>query len=182
MLTFEMQRRGLDAVLVPLHVRVADFDRVLPGLLHLHNLDGLVFTIPFKARAAALATRLGPQAQALGVINVLARQRVAGGGHAIGGDDGKGSEGSAWVGEMFDGLGCVEGLRRHGVSLQGKAAMLIGLGGAGSAIAAAVAHERPRLLRIHDLDPARCERLHAIVHPASWWRSARPWCRAWMCS
>jgi shikimate dehydrogenase len=150
MVTWEFQRRGLDAVLVPLHVPAADFDDVLPRLLRVANLDGLVFTIPFKQRACALAATLGPQARAIGAINALAR-----------GADGQ------WHGEIFDGLGCVEALRRAGVAMTGARAMLVGLGGAGTAIAAALAAERPALLRIFDLDAARCERTAAMLRAAS---------------
>ena len=150
MITWELQQRGCNAVLVPLHVREPDFDAVMPPLQQLANLDGLVFTIPFKARALGLASRLGPQAQQVGAVNALKRSR-----------DG------SWVGEMFDGAGCVEAFRRRGLPLTGQRVMLIGLGGAGSAIAAAVAGQQPARLRLHDLDAARCERVAEIVRRAS---------------
>ncbi|MEN9538561.1 MAG: hypothetical protein RLZZ126_796 [Pseudomonadota bacterium] len=150
MITWEMQRRGLNSILVPLHVPEASFDAAMPHILGLANLHGLIFTIPFKTRAAALAAELGPQAQAVGAINALRR-----------GADGR------WQGEVFDGLGCVEGFRQRGLSFNGRSVMLIGLGGAGSAIAAAVAAEQPRALRIHDLDVARCQRMQAVVQRIS---------------
>lgn len=150
MVTWALRRRGLDAVLVPIHVREAEFDAVLPALMRVANLDGLVFTIPFKQRACALAASLGAQARAVGAINALAR-----------GADGR------WHGEIFDGLGCVEALRRAGVAVGGARAMLMGLGGAGTAIAAALAAERPALLRIFDLDASRCERAAAMLRTAS---------------
>jgi shikimate dehydrogenase len=150
MVTWALQRRGLDAVLVPIHVHEAEFEQVLPQLMRVANLDGLVFTIPFKQRASALAATLGPQARAIGAINALAR-----------GADGH------WHGEIFDGLGCVEALRQAGVAVGGARAMLMGLGGAGTAIAAALAAERPALLRIFDLDASRCERAAAMLRTAS---------------
>ncbi len=150
MITWELQQRGCNAVLLPLHVREPDFDAVLPHLQRLANLDGLVFTIPFKARALGLASRLGPQAQQVGAVNALKRSRA--------GD---------WVGEMFDGAGCVEAFRRRGLPLAGQRVMLIGLGGAGSAIAAAVAAQKPARLRLHDLDAARCERVAGVVRRIS---------------
>ena len=138
MVTWEMRSRGMDAVLVPMHVRADEFDEVLPRLMRLANLDGLIFTIPFKQRACALAGSLGVQARATGAINALARRA-----------DG------TWDGEMFDGLGCVEAFRRRGWALAGRRVALLGLGGAGGAIACAVAGENPALLRVFDLDPAR---------------------------
>ena len=59
-------------------------------------------------------------------------------------------------GDMFDGMGCVAAFRCRNVWIHGKRLMLIGLGGAGSAIATAMAAERPAFMRIYDLDPARC--------------------------
>lgn len=150
MVTWAMRRRGLDAVLVPIHVREAAFDDVLPRLMRVANLDGLIFTIPFKQRACGLADALGPQAREVGALNALAR-----------GPDG------CWHGEMFDGLGCVEGLRRAGVTLAGRRVVLVGLGGAGAAIAAAIAAERPAAIRLFDLDAARCERSAAMVRAIS---------------
>lgn len=149
MITWEMHQRGLHAVLVPLHVRAQDFDEVMPQLLRVHNLDGLVLTIPFKAKAMAYAQRLGPQATRVGAINALVRRN------------------GQWCGEIFDGLGCVEGFRRRGLRLQGQRIMLMGLGGAGAAIAAAVAAEQPALLRMFDPDSARSERLADVVRHIS---------------
>jgi shikimate dehydrogenase len=146
MITAEMTGRGHDAVLVPMHVLPADFDAFLPHLLRMRNLGGLVFTIPYKARACAFASELGPQARIVGAINALAR-----GAHG------------RWRGEIFDGQGCVAAFRRRGIALRGKRVMLIGAGGAGSAIAAAVAFEAPASFTIFDADAARAHSLAAAV-------------------
>ncbi len=148
MITAEMTARGHDAVLVPVHVLPQDFDEVLPRLLRMQNLGGLVFTIPYKARAVALADEIGPQARRLGVINALAR-----------------TASGRWSGDIFDGLGCVEAFRRRGIAFADKRVMLIGAGGAGSAIAAAVAGERPRSLTIFDVDASRAQELVGKVAP-----------------
>lgn len=147
MITAEMTSRGHDAVLVPMHVLPDDFETVVPALLRMPNVGGLVFTIPYKARACAFADELGAQARAIGVINALAR-----------GKDGR------LRGDIFDGLGCVEAFRRRGIPLAGRRVLLIGAGGAGSAIAAAVASERPAALTIHDVD---AQRAHALADKVS---------------
>ena len=74
MFTAAFRARGLDAVLVPLHVRPDVFEACLSGLMRLSNLDGLIFTIPYKARALGLAATLGTQAEIVGAINALARR------------------------------------------------------------------------------------------------------------
>ncbi len=127
MFTTIFAQRGVNAIMLPVHVRPADFDAVVANLKKIPNLGGLVFTIPYKGRACGFADELGAQAQVAGVINALGR-----------GKDG------VWRGDIFDGLGCVEAFRRRGQSFKGKSVMLIGSGGAGSAIAVAVAYEGPR--------------------------------------
>ena len=69
----EFRRRGVDAILVPLHVLPEDFAAIMPQLKRLQNLGGLVFTIPYKAQACALAETLGDQARVVGAINALGR-------------------------------------------------------------------------------------------------------------
>ncbi|MGL4974377.1 MAG: shikimate dehydrogenase family protein [Bosea sp. (in: a-proteobacteria)] len=142
MFTAEFAARGHHGIMLPFHVLPEDFDTVLPALMRMPNLDGLVFTIPFKQRAVELAREIGPNARMVGAINALTRD----GAHS-------------WKGEIFDGIGCVEGHRRAGISFAGKRVMLIGLGGAGSAIAAAIAHERPAMMRLFDLDQKRVEEM-----------------------
>lgn len=142
MFTAEFQRRGWNALMLPVHVLPDDFDIVLPSLMRLQNLDGLIFTIPFKVRAAAFADLLGEQALAVGAINALVRA-----------EDGR------WRADIFDGIGCVEAFRRRGYRFEGQRVMLIGSGGAGTAIGVAVACEKPEAIRVFDLDGARAEEL-----------------------
>jgi shikimate dehydrogenase len=145
MFTAEFRRRALDAILVPLHVLPDDFEALLPQLLRLSNLDGVIFTIPYKLRACALADRLGEQARIVGAINALGRRP------------------GGWRGDMFDGIGCVEAFRRRGISLIGRHALLLGAGGAGSAIGVALASEQPASLRVYDVDATRAEALAARI-------------------
>ena len=150
MVTWEMQRRHHNALLIPIHVARDEFDSVMPNIMRIRNLDGLIFTIPFKAQAIALAKNLGPQASQIGAINALKKHR-----------DGE------WSGEIFDGMGCVEAFKRRGISIQDKRLQLIGLGGAGSAICVALAYEHPRLKRLFDLNPQTIERMVKLVKKIS---------------
>ena len=150
MFTAEFRRRGCDAILVPLHVLPGDFDAALPQLMRLQNLGGLVFTIPYKARACAFAEAMGEQGRVVGAINALAK-----------GADGR------WHADIFDGLGCVEAFRRRGLGFAGKRVMLLGAGGAGSAMAVAIGSERPASLRIFDVDAERAATLAGKVARAN---------------
>ena len=150
MVTWEMQKRDHNAVLIPMHIARDEFDTVMPQIMRMRNLDGLIFTIPFKAQAIALAKTLGPQASQIGAINALKK-------HSNG----------AWSGEIFDGMGCVEAFKQRGITLQDKRLQLIGLGGAGSAICVALAYKKPKLLRLFDINAQTTERMAKMVNTIS---------------
>jgi shikimate dehydrogenase len=150
MVTWEMQKRDHNAVLIPMHIARDEFDTVMPHIMRMRNLDGLIFTIPFKAQAIALAKTLGPQASQIGAINALKK-------HSNG----------AWSGEIFDGIGCVEAFKQRGITLQDKRLQLIGLGGAGSAICVALAYEKPKLLRLFDINAQTTERMAKMANTIS---------------
>ena len=71
---------------------------------------------------ARLCKTLGPGARATGTANTV---RIE-------------ADGSL-TGDMFDGLGLIEGSRGNGIEPTGKAVLLVGAGGAGRAIAFALA-------------------------------------------
>jgi shikimate dehydrogenase len=72
------------------------------------------------------------------------------------------------VGDLFDGEGFTRGLLRHGRSVRGTSALVVGAGGVGSAIAASLAARGAAVVAIHDIDVAAmdglAERLQAN-HP-----------------
>jgi len=145
--TYELRRRSHDAVLVPIDIPPADFDDVFPQLLKLGNLDGLVVTVPHKTRIASHVKRIGPMASICGGVSVIARCRD-----------------NEWVGEMFDGVGCVTAIENRGVPVARKRVQLLGAGGAGAAIGAELARKGVAVLRIVEPDKMRGERLvHALA-------------------
>ena len=139
---------GIEAVLVPVHVPVASFDTIVPGLLAIGNLDGVLVTVPHKARMIRFADRLGATAQAIGAVNALRRE----------------TDGS-WSGDMFDGIGFVRGAERKGERLQGRRVALFGAGGAGSAIACALCDAGVASIEIIDTDAARARALVDKLRP-----------------
>jgi shikimate dehydrogenase len=134
---------GIDAFLFPAHVTEERFDSAVRGLLSLANLDGIVITVPHKARTMALATRLQEGANVVGAINVLRRE----------------SDGS-WTGAMFDGAGMVHAFRRKGARLEGRVVLLYGAGGAGSAIACSLAEAGVKSMDF--IDPMK-DRVDALI-------------------
>lgn len=140
---------GLDAVCIPAHVPVERFDTIIPALLALGNLDGVLVTVPFKARMAAFADRLGRAATTIGAVNALRRE----------------SDGS-WTGDMFDGIGFVRGAERKAARLRGRRVALFGAGGAGSAIACALAEAGVQSIDVIDTDAAKATTLVENLGPS----------------
>ena len=134
--------RGMNAICIPAHVPTDLFEGIVPALLALGNLDGVLITVPFKARMLGFADRLGKAAKIIGAVNALRRE----------------SDGS-WSGDMFDGMGFVRGVERKGESVRGRRVALFGAGGAGSAIAYALADAGAQSIVIIDPDGGRCAAL-----------------------
>jgi shikimate dehydrogenase len=112
------------------------------GLMALRNLDGLVVTVPYKHRATELADLLHPTGRRVGAINALRRER-----------DGR------WSGDMFDGQGLVRALRARDVRLSGARVRMLGAGGAGSAVAVALADAGVAEIAIFDVATDRAASL-----------------------
>jgi shikimate dehydrogenase len=132
------QDAGLNALCIPAHVAPADLAAWTAGVSLSKNVDGIIVTVPHKFAYFDLCTTTSDRGAFLKSINTLRR-------------NGDGS----WHGDMFDGLGYVKALALKGFSLQGKKALLVGAGGAGSAIAYSLATGGVRELAIHDEDTAR---------------------------
>ena len=133
---------GIDAVMIPVRIPAQHFDAIAPALLALGNLDGVLVTVPFKARMAPFATRIGLAAKTIGAVNALRRE----------------ADGS-WTGEMFDGVGFVRGVERKGGKVRGRRVALFGAGGAGSAIACALADAGARSIDVIDTDSRKAAAL-----------------------
>jgi shikimate dehydrogenase len=69
----------------------------------------------------------------------------------------------SWVGDMFDGLGYVGALRRHGVDPAGKRVHMIGAGGVARAMAMALAQAGIAALTLRDLAADRAADLARAV-------------------
>lgn len=140
---------GRDAICVPAQVRSADLTQWHQGVSQSHNVDGIIVTVPHKLAYPALCATLSPRAAFLQAVNTLRRH-----------PDG------SWHGDMFDGLGYVEALRDKGCLLEGRRALLVGAGGAGSAIAHSLVVAGVGELALHDENTARrdslIERLNSL--------------------
>lgn len=133
-------RLGLNAIWVPMDVDEAGFRLVLEAIGRIANFRGITVAIPYKPLALGLVARRTRAAEAAGAVNLVRRD-----------DDG------ALVGDMADGAGFVRGLERRGGALAGASAWLVGVGGGGAAIAAALAEAGVARLYLTEAAPARAE-------------------------
>lgn len=140
---------GHDAVLVPLLVPLATLARTLDGLRTLGNFGGCVVTAPLKGACAALCDVLEGNGRLAGAVNALRRD-----------PDGR------LVGDLFDGMGFVAGLRAHGVEPRGTRVFMAGAGGAGTALAFALAGEGVAALTIHNRSGDKAQALAERVRAA----------------
>ena len=140
----------VDAVCVPFRVEADDLSAFVTGARAMRNLSGVLVTMPHKQRMMAFVDELHPTARQVGALNVVRCD-----------DDGR------WVGAIFDGVGCVLGMQWEGNHPANKSVLLIGAGGAGRAIAFAVASSGARSLAIFDVDERRAEDLAESVAAAT---------------
>ncbi|WP_175720391.1 shikimate dehydrogenase family protein [Burkholderia anthina] len=136
--TAALRAAGLDALVVPAHVAPDDLAAFFAGITPMRNVDGVIITVPHKFSAAGFCASLSDEAAFLGAANTL--RRTADGG---------------WHGGMFDGTGFVAALGDAGCDLRGKRALLVGAGGAGSAIGHALVMAGVASLDVRDNDAAR---------------------------
>lgn len=137
-----LRERGIDGVMVPMHVGPGELASVVTGLKGLRNFAGFIATVPHKSAMPALCDDISDRARAVGAVNVVRRT----------------AEGRL-VGDMVDGLGFVAGLRQAGIEPAGQSVYLAGAGGAASAIAFALVAAGVSRLTIANRTRARSEAL-----------------------
>ncbi len=133
-----------------LHYQLIDLDRTpgslaqLPALLtaaRIMGFAGLNVTYPCKQAVLPLLDELSPEARAMGAVNTVVNR------------------GGRLVGHNTDGSGWAWGFRRALPDADLRCVVLLGAGGAGSAIAHAVLSLGAAQLRIVDTDAARAQGL-----------------------
>src|SRR3954471_7840411 len=117
-------RHGIDAVVVPMGGRAVDYTAFLRPLFQLSNIRGALVTMPHKMTTVGLLDSVSTAVQIAGSCNAILRR----------------ADGSLH-GDMFDGVGFTRGAKRKGFEFAGADCLVIGAGGVGSAIAAAIAAE-----------------------------------------
>lgn len=141
-LTGILIERGVNALVVPAHVAPADLEAFLAAARVTQNVDGIVVTVPHKIACLAFCDEATERARFAGSTNVIRR-----------GADGR------WRGDNTDGQGYLDGIAAQGFDVSGKRVLLVGAGGAGSAIAYEFLARGAAQLKIHDVDIGRRDRV-----------------------
>ena len=113
--------RQINVVLVPWEVAPANLAAACASLRVIENLAGAIVTIPHKETASQHCDLLEGVAAELSVVNVVRRDK-----------------GGRLTGRLYDGEGFVAGLRADGYEPRGRRALLLGAGGAATALAQAL--------------------------------------------
>jgi shikimate dehydrogenase len=136
------ERRGIDAAVVPMGVRAADYATVMPSVFRFTNIRGALVTMPHKVTTVALLDDVSVTVKVAQACNAVLKR----------------ADGSLY-GEMFDGAGFVRALALKGVRLAGVRGLVVGAGGVGSAIAASLAAAGVAVLQVFDTRAQTAEAL-----------------------
>ena len=138
------ERYGIDAAVVPMGVAAGDYAQTLKSLFRMTNIFGALVTMPHKVATVALLDESTAAVQVAKSCNAILRR----------------ADGTL-LGDLFDGEGFVRGLRSKGFRFSGASCLVVGTGGAGSAIAASLARAGVATVSLYDKNDASAEQLAA---------------------
>ena len=136
------EEQGLDLALVPFDVPPAGIPHFIALLKQAENMLGSIVTVPHKQAMAAGADQITDRARTIGAVNVVRRSA-----------DGQ------LHGDHVDGFGFLNAARSHGFHPRGRSALVVGVGGAGGAIACALCETGVASLVLIDLNTERVQSL-----------------------
>lgn len=130
MYNYSFAKTGVDAAYLAFDIPLENVKEGVEALKALH-VGGFNVTMPDKTAAAGLVDAISPAAKLIGACNtvtVSADRRL--------------------TGHNTDGIGFVQNLREHGVKVQGKRLVVLGAGGAATAICVQAALDGAREIAI----------------------------------
>lgn len=132
-----LRAAGHDIVVVKRELTAEALDAFVAASRDDDNLVGLIVTTPLKQAICSCLDRKTAMVELLGAANCVR------------------SDERQWLGANFDGIGFIAAICESVDSLSGRRILLIGCGGAGSAIAASLVSTADVELLIHDVDLSR---------------------------
>jgi shikimate dehydrogenase len=141
--------RGMDAVMIAMDVPPDQVGTHFTHMRAIPNFGGSIVTVPHKQAAVDFMDGLSERSRLLGSVNVVRAEK------------------GRLTGDMVDGLGFMVAIRHHGLSMPGKRVAILGAGGAGAAIALAIAQAGAEEVVIKEIRTERHERLERILKQAN---------------
>lgn len=115
MYNFSFQHDNIDYAYMAFDVTAEEMPKTMEAV-RLLNIKGGNFTMPCKNIAAELVDKLSPAAEIVGACNTFV------------------NEDGVVTGYITDGVGFIENLRQNGFEIKGKKVVVLGAGGAGTAV------------------------------------------------
>lgn len=141
-LSKHMAKRGMNTISLPMEVPDGALDVVVAGLAATRNVDGFSLTMPHKTAGYAYCRTVSETSRLLGVVAAIRRNQ-----------DG------SWHGHTTDGEAFVKAQIDNGATIKGARVLVLGAGGAGSAIVISMLDAGAAEVVVHDLDKARAQKL-----------------------
>lgn len=145
-LSHRMAERGMNMISLPMQVPEGQLETVLAGLAATGNVDGLSLTMPHKVTGFQYCATVTETSRMLGVVAAIRRNK-----------DG------SWHGHTTDGDAFVKAQIDNGATIEGAKVLVLGAGGAGSAIVISMLEHGAAEVAVHDVDVARSERIVGLL-------------------
>jgi shikimate dehydrogenase len=136
------EKRGIDAMVVPMGVKAEDYPASLKQIFRFTNLRGALVTMPHKVATMSLADETSITARIAGAANALLKR-----------------EDGALLADQFDGVGFTRGAARKGFKTRGSRILIVGAGGVGSPIAASLAADGAASISLYNRSVEKAEGL-----------------------
>lgn len=135
MYNFSFQYHKLDYAYMAFDIKEDEVPAALDAM-RLFHMRGCNVTMPCKNKAAECVDELSPAARIIGAVNTIV------------------NENGKLVGHITDGTGFVRNLKEHGVDIKGKKMVVLGAGGAATAIQVQSALDGASAISIFNPDDA----------------------------
>jgi len=145
-LSKHMAKRGMNMISLPMEVPEGQLDVVVAALAVTKNVDGFSLTMPHKSSGHTYCATLSETSRMLGVVAAIRRNK-----------DG------SWHGHTTDGDAFVKAQIDNGATIRGARVLVLGAGGAGSAIVISMLEAGAAEVVVHDRDEARARKLVALL-------------------
>lgn len=145
-LSHHMAKRGMNMISLPMQVPEGQLKTVLDGLAATGNVDGLSLTMPHKVTGFQYCATVTETSRMLGVVAAIRRNK-----------DG------SWHGHTTDGDAFVKAQIDNGATIDGAKVLVLGAGGAGSAIVISMLEQGAAEVGVCDTDSSRSEKIVGLL-------------------